>query len=158
MRNHLSSHAVADYFLLQVDFLAGDSISHLKLQKLCYYAQAWHLALHAKPLFADRIEAWTHGPVVPDLYQRFKANSWQTIDPQDLRTDPMDEIAGEDRAFLDQVWERYGGRTGRQLENMTHAEAPWKDAYGDREPGEKCQVEITHEAMREFYKAKLMIA
>ena len=158
MQNHISCHAVADYFLLQVDFPADDSISHLKLQKLCYYAQAWHLALHGKPLFGERIEAWAHGPVVPELYKRFKANGWQTIDPQSLRSDPMGEIASEDRTFLDQVWERYGGRMGRQLENMTHAEAPWKDTYGDRETGEKCQDEITQKAMREFYTAKLVTA
>ena len=27
-------------------FLSQSSMTHKKLQKLCYYAQAWHCALH----------------------------------------------------------------------------------------------------------------
>jgi len=44
----LTAGQVADYFLLQVDQDAGDAMTHLRLQKLVYYAQAWHLVL-ARP-------------------------------------------------------------------------------------------------------------
>ena len=65
----LSCHDVAQYFLAQMDEDAGDLISNLKLQKLVYYAQGFALALHGRPLFRERVEAWTHGaPVVPELY------------------------------------------------------------------------------------------
>jgi uncharacterized phage-associated protein len=48
-------------------FLCKESMTHKKLQKLCYYAQAWNLALHNSELFEDRFEAWVHGPVSPVL-------------------------------------------------------------------------------------------
>lgn len=49
----------------------GSFISNLKLQKLVYYAQAWHLAIHGTPLFEEDFEAWVHGPVIPSLYQKY---------------------------------------------------------------------------------------
>ena len=53
---------VAQYFLWK------SSMSHKKLEKMCYYAQAWYLANHGRPLMPNRFEAWVHGPVSPDLY------------------------------------------------------------------------------------------
>jgi hypothetical protein len=44
-------------------------MSAMKLQKLVYYSQAWHLVWDEEALFADHIEAWANGPVVPKLYQ-----------------------------------------------------------------------------------------
>ena len=43
-------------------------ITAMKLQKLCYYAQAWSLAWDEKPLFKEKIEAWSNGPVIAKLY------------------------------------------------------------------------------------------
>ena len=155
MDNLLSCHTVADYFLIKVDYHAGDSISNLKLQKLCYYAQAWHLAFWRKPMFAETIEAWAHGQAIPNLYQRFKHYRWGSIDPQDLVTEPLNELAAEHTDFLDQVWAKYGRFSGRQLELKTHSEAPWKDAYGNTPRGGRCTAEITHRSMRDYYHRKL---
>ncbi len=60
----LSCDDAAKYFLAQTSEDAGDLISNLKLQKLLYYAQGFHLALYDEPLFPEAIEAWTHGPVL----------------------------------------------------------------------------------------------
>ena len=49
---------IADWFAGAIDREAGDSITHLKLQKLVYYAQAWFLALNDKPLFEEEMQAW----------------------------------------------------------------------------------------------------
>ena len=59
---------VAQFFIQQADVESGDMMTHLRLQKLVYYSQAWHLVLQKKKLFRDRIEAWAHGPVIPNLY------------------------------------------------------------------------------------------
>lgn len=47
-------------------------MTHMKLQRLVYYSQAWHLVWEDKPLFAERIEAWAGGPVIPVLYEALK--------------------------------------------------------------------------------------
>ena len=51
-------------------FLHKKSFSHKQLQKLCYYAQAWHLALLNKPLFEAEIEAWVKGSVIQIIYRK----------------------------------------------------------------------------------------
>jgi len=58
---------VAKYFL---DKLGPMSV--WKLQKLCYYAQAWSLVWDEKPLFQEDFQAWSNGPVCPELYQIHK--------------------------------------------------------------------------------------
>lgn len=158
MSNFASAHSVGDYFLLQMDQNSGDTISNLKLQKLCYYAQAWHYTLYSQPLFQEKIKAWAHGPVIPDLYHRFKHLRWSCIDPSDIRTDPYEDFHSETLAFLQSVWERYSPLSGRELEDLTHSEDPWRLAYGDRPAGDKCDVEITLDSMRAFYGKQLQPA
>lgn len=142
--------AVADYFILQARE-AGDPITPLKLQKLVYYAQAWHLALHGDPLVNDRFEAWVHGPVCPNLYSRFRGYGWQPI------ADEVDapELAADVVEFLDDVWDAYGSFTAVALERMTHAERPWLDARGGLPADESSNAEIPQKAMRDYYRTRL---
>ena len=123
----LTVRQVADYFLSLVDQEAGDSLSNLKLQKLVYYAQGFHLALNSSPLFSEEIAAWAHGPVVPELYRSFKQHRAEPIPP------PEGGINGDDypqdvRELLDEVYSVYGQFSASKLRNMTHEEAPWRDA------------------------------
>ena len=150
--NHrvMRAFRVADFFLGEVNYFAGDSITNLKLQKLCYFAQARCLAHHGYPLFDERIEAWAHGPVVPALYRRFRQYRWMAIDPTEAK--PIRELSETQSAVLAGVWKKFSGKTARQLENLTHSHAPWKDVYGDRKWGQACNEIITHEAIENFYK------
>jgi uncharacterized phage-associated protein len=158
MTNLVSAHCVADYFLLQVDQNSGDSLTNLKLQKLIYYGQAWHLAHHGRPMFVERIKAWAHGPVVPDVWHRFKGYKWDALDTSAVRCDPYEDLHSDDLDLLWQVWTIYSPFSGKQLETLTHSEDPWRTAYGDRPPGAKCDVEITHRSMQDFYGKRLLAA
>ena len=114
-------------------FLSKESISTKKLQKLVYYSYAWSIALlNDSPeniqfkLFESDVEAWVHGPVVPELYRKYKDFGWQEI-PQ---VKDFDEsiFASEILDILQQVWDVYGGFTGNQLEAISHKEMPWIEA------------------------------
>lgn len=59
--------ALAEYILER-----QGPMSSMKLQKLCYYSQAWHLAWDGEPMFPNEIHAWANGPVIPDLYELHK--------------------------------------------------------------------------------------
>lgn len=155
MRNTMSSDAVADYFLVLTDTNAGDSITNLKMQKLTYYGQAWHLVIEDEPIFHEPIRAWAHGPVVPTLYRRFRGCGWSSIDTTMLVTDPFNDLPECARRVLDQVYENYGSLTGKQLEQMTHSESPWLDARGKAGPLERSDAVISHDAMRIFYRSKI---
>lgn len=163
----LTAEQVADYFLRLVDEDAGDSISNLKLQKLVYYAQAWHLALTGEPLFADCIEAWAHGPVVPGLYQKYRDFGWEPIrnepwEPAAIPRPNGDAVEMDDETvdILNEVWEAYGQYSAKRLEELTHSEDPWKNARARRHcgPGDRCDEVITPEEMRAYYSQRLVDA
>lgn len=118
---------------------------------MCYYAQAWYLANHDKPLMPNRFEAWVHGPVSPDLYSRYA--DWGWIDIPKREESP--EICDSKKAFLDQVFDVYGGYTADDLEVMTHKEEPWKKAREGLSPSEYSRRPISMKAMRDYYGERI---
>lgn len=59
-------------FLAQQDEAnGGECLTNLKLQKLLYYQQGFHLAAFDAPLFNDSMESWMYGPVVPVVYDTY---------------------------------------------------------------------------------------
>jgi uncharacterized phage-associated protein len=141
----VSASKIAKYFLAHsCDREEGDLISNLKLQKLLYYAQGFSVALLGHPLFAERIEAWTHGPVVPSVYREYSHYGAGAIpEPSDFDLDNYDE---ETKALLDEVYSVYGQYSAWKLANMTHVEPPWKDAYR-RGPSS----EISLDSLRDYF-------
>lgn len=142
---------IADWFINRVDRDAGDTITHLKLQKLLYFAQAWYLANTGEELFAEDFQAWAHGPVVRRIYDRFSEQRWSPIDP--VEADPkFDERTF---GFLEQVYRKYGQYTAKRLERLTHEHDPWKNVRGDLPPEARCEKVIEKAAIRDFYGAKI---
>lgn len=137
-------HDVAAYILSK-----QGAMSAMKLQKLCYYSQAWNLVWEEEPLFQERIEAWANGPVVRELYAEHRGHFGVTKDLL-TRGDAM-MLTERERQNVDIVLEFYGDRPAHELSELTHREAPWKEARGDLAPGATSQTEITPTAMHEFY-------
>jgi uncharacterized phage-associated protein len=137
----MPAHDVAKYFVSLVDEDAGDSISNLKVQKLLYYAQGFHLAVYGKPLFSEAIKAWAHGPVVPQVYHIYKDCGYRPIPVERVK---LEAYTAEVRELLDEVWAVYGQFTATKLESMTHNEPPWMNT-----PQSEA---ISHEAMTQFFK------
>lgn len=140
---------VADYFIRDAHE-SGQFISNLQLQKLVYYAQAWHLAIYDEPLFDEPIEAWVHGPVIPSLYHKFKDFQWNPIDC-DIGEVKLPRKVVE---HLDEVIEVYGGFAGWELERLVHSEEPWQKARGSIPHDEPSDAVIPHEYMKDYYRAK----
>ena len=148
-----TANQIADWFISKVNTEAGDTISPLKLQKLIYYAQAWHLASFGESLFEGRIEARRHGPVAPSVYQRFRDLCMDCqIMPSEIKLD-IPELKPEQEQLLSEVLETYGEHSASYLENLTHSETPWIEARAGCPPYEKCNNEIRHEVMMVFYRS-----
>jgi uncharacterized phage-associated protein len=137
----MTARDVAHYFVSLVDEDAGDSITNLKLQKLLYYAQGVHLALADEVLFRDRIEAWKHGPVVPDVYHYYKEHGGQSIPVERVN---LEKYSKELRELLDEVNHVFGQFSALKLRAMTHSEPPWI------ETPQGCI--ITPALMKEYFK------
>lgn len=128
-------------------FLAQESMSHKKLQKLCYYAQAWGLALLNTRIMDVFFEAWVHGPVSPELYQKYREYYWLEIPKREEK--PL--LRSEVEEVLQGVWERYGSFDGDQLESLTHDELPWAEQRIGMLPETPSHLVISETTMRKFY-------
>ncbi len=149
-----SAHVLADYFLLKVNVSAGDTISNLKLQKLCYFAQAASLVFLDERLFDDEIEAWAHGPVVRNLYKRFKKYSWQAIDTSDLKRRYAHKLSKDEVNLVDIIWSELSCHSAKKLEVMSHEEGgPWHKKYVSSEIGGRCENVICIRSIEEFYSS-----
>ena len=116
-----------------------------------YYAQAWHYTLFGQPLFNERVEAWMHGPVIRSIYDRFKGSNVYT--PLDIESIELNvpTFPKNTLNILSDVNAIYGEHSGGYLEYLTHNESPWVDARGGIPDYEKCDNEITLEAMKNYY-------
>lgn len=126
-------------------------IDNLKLQKLVYYAQAWHLGLYESPLFKEDFQAWIHGPVIPNLYSRYESFGWQDIKLNNYIDLEYSSLSDEDKEFLDEVAQEYLDCDDYELEQMIRIEEPWNKARGDLELDESCYEIIKKEWMKEYY-------
>lgn len=133
-----TAHDVAAYILQQ-----RVAVESVKLQKLLYYSQAWHLVTMDAPLFDDPITAFELGPVVYSVWKKYEGQ--RTINRRNAVGDP-DALTELEREVVDAVVEAYRRIPPFELSELTHDEAPWADAWATRS-----DHRISHEAMRNYY-------
>jgi len=133
----------------------GDTITNLKLQKLVYYAQAWHLAIHDEPLMSAKFEAWVHGPVQPALYRSVKSMCDQGWIPIPLAIDRKPRVVEDKEKHLMEVYKVYGGFSAYDLERMTHQEMPWIKARKGLPPDAPSNNVIAESDMKQYYRQRL---
>lgn len=124
------------------------SITAMKLQKLVYYAQVWSLVWDEKPLFSEQFEAWAHGPVIPALYQAHKGLF--KVSAKNI-SGKISALTANQKDTIDRVLAVYGKLTAQQLIDLTHWEAPWRNARGNMPAGTPCQNEISQTDIFEYY-------
>lgn len=123
-------------------------LSTMKLQKLCYYAQAWSLMWDDEPLFDEDFEAWVNGPVCPELFSVSRGQF--AVTPEEMTGDSGNLSAGQ-KDTIDEVLKYYGGKNAQWLSQLPHMEAPWKDARQKLAPGQRCNSIVTKESMAMYY-------
>lgn len=139
--------SVADYFIYQAN-KTGSLLSNLKLQKLLYYAQAWHLASEDKPLFSGKFQAWVHGPVHVKTYHAFKSYGYRPINHEVDTPNVSPGVA----IFLDKILDTFMPHDGWVLEQMTHREAPWLEARNNLPPDACCNEPLNEDTMKSYYR------
>lgn len=117
---------VANGFINLTEPEKGDLISNLKVQKLLYYAQGFHLAMYGTDFFEEDIHAWQYGPVVPEVYQQFKEFG---SGPIPLNGEfSFEKFSSEQKELLSEINTVYGQFSALKLMDMTHNETPWSSA------------------------------
>lgn len=135
---------IANKIVNSIDTEKGDTISNLKLQKLLYYMQGFHIAIFDTPLFEEKVVAWNYGPVVREVYHHFsKFQSGHIVldaDTEIISLNPNQED------LFNQVMKEYGQYSAIKLMDMTHEENPWKSVFFSNPNGE-----ITVELLKEYF-------
>lgn len=133
---------IADLLLITADKEYDEHLTNMKLQKLLYYLQGFHLAIYDERLFKEDIKKWDYGPVVPSIYHKYKqygANAIEEI-PNGVNFDFPEEKIG----LLKEVFETYGQYSAWKLSEMTHDEKPWVDT--------KTNQSISDDLMKDYFK------
>jgi len=149
--------AIANEFLTRAS-TREISLTPMHLQKLCYFAHGFNLALTEQPLTNDRIEAWEFGPVFPSLYDALKRYGAREVGEQirekNWASDAMrgdvvvDTFAREEQELIDDVFETYGNFEAYKLSALTHeAGSPWEKVY---RPGRRSLV-IPNSLIRDYF-------
>jgi uncharacterized phage-associated protein len=128
---------------------------HLKLQKIVYYADAWHLGVFGCPLVKDDFEAWLHGPVSRRVWNCYKeeATLYGLLSAKREKegVKAFIRLSEEQQELLTDVFEEYGDKTAYYLECLTHSEEPWVEAR----KGEASTNVISKDTMKRYYEALL---
>lgn len=124
----------------------GERLTNLKLQKLLYYQQGFHLAFFGTPLFGDAVEAWMYGPVVPSVYNEYSSYGSSTL-PE---VDSVITLTDEEEELFNEVYDSYRDFSAIGLMNRTHKEKPWASVS----PHDRGTV-ISQESMRDFFLTQI---
>lgn len=142
----LNAVDVANFFIYLMPNKENE-LTNLKMNKLLFYAQGHCLQRFSKPLFADEIQAWQYGPVVPSVYHTFKDYRNQPISTLPKSFD-SDKFSEEEKELLVDVARVYGQYTGEALKNLTHKDgSPWSQVYDPY----KRDIRITNDSIKEFF-------
>jgi uncharacterized phage-associated protein len=126
------------------------AMSTMKLQKLVYYSQAWSLVWDEDILFPEKIRAWANGPVVAELFDAHRGK--YRVNTDDIKGD-VNKLSTAQTETVDAVIQSYGDKSPQWLSDLTHMEAPWREARAGIPDGERGSVEITPAKMLEYYSS-----
>lgn len=116
---------IADFIIETVNASPDDQITNLKLNKLLYYAQGIFLSRTGNPLFTNKIAAWVLGPVVPDVYYKYRVCGKNPIPSSEEKLN-IDGFSDDEIEALLDTMEYFGQYTGSRLVDMTHEPgSPW---------------------------------
>ena len=134
---------IANKIISKTDLEHGDTISNLKLQKMLYYQQGFHLAYFGTPLFDEDIVAWQYGPVVPSVYKEYKSFESNSISTSEEGI----SLSDDEEELFNNVYEEYNQFSAVALMKMTHEESPWKTT--------EINSVISRDKMAAFFKTQI---
>lgn len=134
-------------YIITVFHDAGDMITNMKVQKLLYYIQGWHLGVYNDTAFSEELQAWVHGPVQPGVYNEYKDYQWNPISEAVERPQFDEQLT----RHIGRVLRCYGGDSAYALENLTHTETPWIEARGDLDVDQPSKKTISVETMEAYF-------
>lgn len=126
-------------------------ITNMSLQKLLYYIEGFIGVALNEQLYSNRCEAWMYGPVYPEIYEKYKVFGGNQITVDKMNFDGV--LDKKYRQVIDFVLNHFAIFNGTTLRDLSHAEKPWRDAHLGYYDTERCEEEITHESIVDYFSS-----
>lgn len=158
----VSLNNMSEYVILFCQNM-GVSISPLKLQKLLYYIQSWHIAKFDKETLFDELpEAWVNGPVYRDIYNSYKTSFFRNeniltdLDEEQLANKLKEvqdslQVSENQLKLINTVLQAYSKLSDERLVMMTHSEEPWNEARKGLSPIERSDKKLLVETIYNYF-------
>lgn len=118
--------------VISISAQSGKNISNLKLQKVLYYIQGFHLVLFSTEAFPEPIKAWKLGPVVEDVYHQYKR-----FGKGEIVIDNLENLSNNFEksfySFVKNIVEVSSQFSPYELVDITHQEEPWQTTTQNQE-------------------------
>lgn len=151
--------------------MKGLTVSPLKLQKILYYEQSWHMVSFGREnqLFTEAPQAWVNGPVYPEIFHIYKdkvsgmcdhlqyehfLNDGESAEIKERELIAKMGLEADEIALTERVIMLYGSRTQNQLILLTHSEKPWSEKREGLMPYDYSEKEISLDTMYAYYKER----
>ncbi|MCY4000356.1 MAG: DUF4065 domain-containing protein [Bacteroidetes bacterium] len=110
--------------ILWISDTHGRRFTPMQLLKIAYISHGWSLGILSEPMFDDPVEAWKYGPVVPNVYHKYKRFGYSQIS---VKLKDHREIFDQTLySLLNRVVKIYGKFDGMYLSGLTHQPGtPW---------------------------------
>ena len=147
---------LANYIIMKCN-KDNKEISNLKLQKMVFYCQAYHIAKYREQLIDNKFEAWKHGAVLPALYNDYSylgynnKQKYEKKEYDNIRSDLGEYLTG----FLDKIINEFSDMTASEIRELNHSEEPWKEARRGYEPDDSCNEIIKEDTIYKYYSQLL---
>ena len=129
-----------------------EDITPLALQKILYYIQGFSTYFFDKPIFNDNAEAWVHGPVYREIYDRFSYYRYNPISKNEFESyNEIDSLNEKELKLIDSVINNFGVYSGKTLEKMTHTTIPWEEGRKELSEEEYSSNIIDTETMKDYF-------
>lgn len=111
-------------------------VSDLQLQKILYYIQLNFIRYLGYRAFDNEIQAWAFGPVIPDVYNRFKKYGSSVI--RQIYANIQYLFTDNEKEIVDKVIRACISLAPWELVDKSHCKGgPWdtiyKDGYGNKQ-------------------------
>lgn len=126
-----------------------NQISHLTLQKILYFSQAWHYGLNGQWLFEDDCEAWGQGAVYRSVYDEFKEFKNNPLPHLEFEVQLTDNEKFTLELIKSNLLDVY---TTKALENMCHLEEPYIQARKNCNEQAECFSIIDKDYIALYYE------
>lgn len=139
---------VANYIISNVG-----EVTPLALEKLLAFSNGVNYALNGERLLCEECQAWQHGYVYPDVYNKYKKYKFNPIDTGIKSTHGcmLSKLSNDELKAIDLVIKTFGLYSPKTLELISHSQKPWIEKRNGYKANEASNEIIDENSLKEFF-------